>query len=101
MDEKYNFESEKKVFDTFAEWQEFAYKNSLTDGAIVAPPEKQKVVEILDYLGRNPDESIGKLLDSLHMESSFFTQSSLGSPWGLASSAHPSTSTATRVPKVT
>ena len=60
MDEKYNFESEKKVFDTFAEWQEFAYKNSLTDGAIVAPPEKQKVVEILDYLGRNPGESIGK-----------------------------------------
>ena len=44
MDEKYNFESEKKVFDTFAEWQEFAYKNSLTYGAIVSPPEKQKVV---------------------------------------------------------
>lgn len=30
------------------------------------------------------DESIGKLLDSLHMESSFFTQSSLSSPWALA-----------------
>lgn len=29
------------------------------------------------------DESIGKLLDSLHMESSFFTQSSLSSPWAL------------------
>lgn len=29
------------------------------------------------------DESIGKLLDSLHMESSFFTQSSLCSPWAL------------------
>ena len=46
MDNKYNFESEKKVFDSFDEWQEFAYKNSLTDGAVVAPPEKIRVAFI-------------------------------------------------------
>ncbi len=30
------------------------------------------------------DEPIGKVLDSLHMESVFFTQSSLTSPWAMS-----------------
>ena len=41
------------------EWLDLAYRNGWTDGLVVAPPTREKVDEVLDYLGRSPEEVIG------------------------------------------
>jgi hypothetical protein len=43
----------------FWEWDELARRNRWTDGLPVAPPTEDRVLAILDYLGRDPDEVVG------------------------------------------
>jgi len=43
----------------FWEWYDLALKNGWTDGLVVAPPTEERVVAIIDYLGRDPNEVVG------------------------------------------
>ncbi|MBI4308609.1 MAG: hypothetical protein HY684_07380 [Chloroflexi bacterium] len=47
-----------KVNDTF-EWLELAYRNRWTDGLPVIPPVREKVEEMIDYIGLAPDHMVG------------------------------------------
>lgn len=43
----------------FWEWYELALERGWTDGLVVAPPTQDRVLRIIDYLGRNPAEVVG------------------------------------------
>ncbi|MBI1734482.1 MAG: hypothetical protein HYR51_04845 [Candidatus Rokubacteria bacterium] len=48
----------KEIAD-FWEWHELALENRWTDGLVVAPPVESRVLEIIDYLRRDPREVVG------------------------------------------
>ena len=48
-----------KDIGDFWEWYALALENRWTDGLVVAPPVESRVVGILDYLERAPDEVLG------------------------------------------
>jgi hypothetical protein len=45
----------------FWSWYELALERGWTDGMVVAPPTRERVDQVITYLGRRPDEVIGIL----------------------------------------
>ncbi|MFC1929030.1 hypothetical protein ACFLXK_05480, partial [Chloroflexota bacterium] len=52
-------ESPVKNVKDYWDWYELACKEQWTDGLPVCPPTESKVTEIIEYLGRDPQEVIG------------------------------------------
>ena len=42
-------------------WHEMAMERGWTDGLVVAPPTRERVDQMIAYLGRRPDEVVGVL----------------------------------------
>ncbi|MBI2858099.1 MAG: hypothetical protein HYX90_03375 [Chloroflexi bacterium] len=56
---KFQFKSPVRNVKGYWEWYELACKEQWTDGLPVCPPTERKVSEIIEYLGRQPQEIIG------------------------------------------
>ncbi|MBI3968280.1 MAG: hypothetical protein HY329_21800, partial [Chloroflexi bacterium] len=54
-----NFTSARFDLNDWSEWLELAYERRWTDGLPVVPPTPARVAEIVAYLGRDPQESLG------------------------------------------
>lgn len=53
--------SEVVEVDDYWQWDELVHERDWSDGLPVAPPTEERVAAIIDYLGRDPREEIGKI----------------------------------------